>query len=114
MISRMALVSPWQDRLLVLPAFLQRGAGRRGSPVEIDAAGAWLRAGADPDPGGKAWRAAEDLYLKRVEDDLYLRRCYPDFAHLCADGGFFRWAETLYGEATRAIRSAAAAAESEA
>ncbi|MGN6763744.1 MAG: DNA repair protein RecO [Rhizobiaceae bacterium] len=30
--------SPWQDRLLVLPAFLQRGAGRRGSPAEIDAA----------------------------------------------------------------------------
>ncbi|MDN5928047.1 MAG: DNA repair protein RecO [Hyphomicrobiales bacterium] len=29
---------PWQDRLLALPAFLQRGAGRRGSPAEIDAA----------------------------------------------------------------------------
>jgi DNA repair protein RecO (recombination protein O) len=30
--------SPWQDRLLSLPAFLQRGAGRRGSPAEIEAA----------------------------------------------------------------------------
>jgi DNA repair protein RecO (recombination protein O) len=30
--------SPWQDRLLVLPAFLQRGVGRRGSPAEIDQA----------------------------------------------------------------------------
>jgi DNA repair protein RecO (recombination protein O) len=29
---------PWQDRLLALPAFLQRGAARRGSPAEIDAA----------------------------------------------------------------------------
>jgi exodeoxyribonuclease V gamma subunit len=95
-----ALWAAWQEGMRAAP------------PVEIDAAGAWLRAGADPDPGSKAWRAAEDLYLKRVEDDLYLRRCYPDFAHLCADGGFFRWAETLYGEATRAIRSAAAAAES--
>ncbi|MDY0310134.1 MAG: exodeoxyribonuclease V subunit gamma, partial [Castellaniella sp.] len=72
-------------------------------PVEIDAAGAWLRAGADPVPGGAAWRAAEDTYLKRVDDDLYLRRCYPDFSSLCADGGFFHWAETLYGAAARAI-----------
>ena len=68
----------------------------------------------EPPENIEDYAAAEDLYLKRVEDDLYLRRCYPDFAHLCADGGFFRWAETLYGEATRAIRSAAAAAESEA
>jgi DNA repair protein RecO (recombination protein O) len=30
--------SPWQDRLLSLPAFLQRGAGRRGSAAEIEAA----------------------------------------------------------------------------
>ena len=30
--------SPWQDRLLALPAFLQRGAARRGSPAEVDAA----------------------------------------------------------------------------
>jgi DNA repair protein RecO (recombination protein O) len=30
--------SPWQDRLLALPAFLQRGGGRRGSPAEIDVA----------------------------------------------------------------------------
>jgi DNA repair protein RecO (recombination protein O) len=30
--------SPWQDRLLSLPAFLQRGAARRGSPAEIEAA----------------------------------------------------------------------------
>jgi DNA repair protein RecO (recombination protein O) len=30
--------SPWQDRLLALPAFLRRGAGRRGSPAEIEAA----------------------------------------------------------------------------
>ena len=30
--------SPWQDKLLALPAFLQRGSGLRGSPAEIDAA----------------------------------------------------------------------------
>jgi len=30
--------SPWQDKLLALPAFLQRGSGLRGSPAEIVAA----------------------------------------------------------------------------
>jgi len=90
-------------------------AGMRAAlPVEIDAAGAWLRAGADPEPGGKAWRAAEDIYLRRVEDDLYLRRCYPDFDRLCAGGGFFHWAATLYGAAAGAIRPYPAAAEAEA
>jgi DNA repair protein RecO (recombination protein O) len=29
---------PWQDRVLALPTFLQRGVGRRGSPAEIGAA----------------------------------------------------------------------------
>ncbi|MBB6083674.1 exodeoxyribonuclease V subunit gamma [Castellaniella defragrans] len=84
---------------------------RAALPVDIDAAGAWLRAGADPEPGGKAWRAAEETYLKRVADDLYLRRSYPDFDRLCAGGGFFHWAQVLYGEVSRAIRSYPAAAE---
>ncbi|MFV0284079.1 MAG: exodeoxyribonuclease V subunit gamma [Castellaniella sp.] len=72
-------------------------------PVEIDTAGVWLRAGADPDPGSKAWREAENIYTQRVDNDLYLRRCYPDFDRLCADGAFFDWARTLYGTASRAI-----------
>jgi hypothetical protein len=49
-----------------------------------------------------------------VEDDLYLRRCYPDFDRLCAGGGFFHWAATLYGAAAGAIRPYPAAAEAEA
>ena len=88
-----------------------RAGMRAALPVDIDAAGAWLRAGADPEPGGKAWRAAEETYLKRVADDLYLRRSYPDFDRLCAGGGFFHWAQVLYGEVSRAIRSYPAAAE---
>ena len=91
-----------------------RAGMRAAPPVEIDTAGAWLRAGAGTDPGGKAWRAAEDMYRKRVDDDLYLRRCYPDFHSLCADDGFFRWAETLYGAASRAILPYPAADEAEA
>ncbi|MGA0584854.1 MAG: hypothetical protein ACO2ER_13245, partial [Castellaniella sp.] len=87
---------------------------RAAPPVEIDTAGAWLRAGADPDPEGKAWRTAEDMYRKRVDDDLYLRRCYPDFHSLCADDGFFHWAETLYGAASRAILPYPVADEGEA
>lgn len=85
---------------------------RAALPVEIDAAGAWLRAGADPAPGSTARREAEASYTRRVEDDLYLRRCYPDFDSLCADGGFFHWARTLYGEASQAIQPYPAAAES--
>ncbi|MGB3425773.1 MAG: hypothetical protein WBA78_14760, partial [Castellaniella sp.] len=72
-------------------------------PVEIDAAGTWLRAGADPSPDSAAWREAEAGYARKVDEDLYLRRCYPDFGSLCADGGFFHWAETLYGATARAI-----------
>lgn len=30
--------APWQDRMLPLPAFLQRGSGLRASPADIDAA----------------------------------------------------------------------------
>ncbi|WP_368641605.1 exodeoxyribonuclease V subunit gamma [Castellaniella ginsengisoli] len=73
-------------------------------PVEIEAAGAWLRAGADPDPGSKAWREAQAAYARQVQEDLYLQRGYPDFGDVCADGGFFHWAQALYGAAARAIQ----------
>ncbi len=85
------LWAAWQDGL------------RAALPVDIDAAGTWLRAGADPAPDSVAWREAEASYARKVDNDLYLRRCYPDFGRLCQDGGFFHWAETLYGAAAQAI-----------
>ena len=83
-------------------------------PVDIETAGVWLRAGADPGPGSAACREAESTYAGRVADDLYLRRSYPDFGCLISDGGFFRWAETLYGTVSRAICAYPAAAEADA
>jgi len=86
---------------------------RAALPVEIDTAGIWLRAGADPHPDSAASREAEAVYTGRVAEDLYLRRSYPDYVRLCA-GGFFQWAGTLYGAAAQAIRSYPLTGEGEA
>ena len=74
------------------------GRGMRDAlPVDIKAAGAWLRSGADRTPGGGAWQAARDAYDGAAQRDLYLRRCYPDFDSLVRDGRFFDLAIGLYG-----------------
>lgn len=66
-------------------------------PVDVNAAGAWLRSGSDPREDGGAWQAAREAYDRTIERDLYLRRCYPDFAALAENGQFFVLARSLYG-----------------
>ncbi|HET8596311.1 MAG TPA: exodeoxyribonuclease V subunit gamma [Castellaniella sp.] len=78
--------------------------GMQGAlPVDIKAAGAWLRAGADRAPDSGAWRAARDAYEGAAGRDLYLRRCYPDFEDLVRDGRFFDLAAGLYGALAQAL-----------
>ena len=82
----------WQDWLRYGRLGLQAAL-----PVEINAASAWLRSGADPQEDGEAWQAARDAYARTAERDLYLRRCHPDFESLAGDGRFFTLARALYG-----------------
>lgn len=77
----------------------------RPLPVEAAAAGIWLRGGAVREPQHRSVLAAGAHYAERVAMDLYLRRSYPDFESLCAHGGFFDWAERLYGALADAIQS---------
>lgn len=74
-------------------------------PVELRAAGAWLRHGGAGGSQDTALARAAEAYALELEHDLYLRRTYPGFDVLCADGGFVHWAERLYGDLNRAISS---------
>ncbi|WP_323017323.1 exodeoxyribonuclease V subunit gamma [Castellaniella sp.] len=82
----------WQDWWLCW----QRGM-QAALPIDANAAGAWLRSGADPQADSSACQAARDAYAQALERDLYLRRCYPDFDALSQDQRFFALARTLYG-----------------
>lgn len=66
-------------------------------PIDVGAAGAWLRAGADPQADSSACQAAREAYEQAVARDLYLRRAYPDFDTLSQDQQFFALARALYG-----------------
>lgn len=74
-------------------------------PVEVNTASIWLRSGASHDPASEARARAGQTYADEVARDLYLRRSYPDFERLCGDGGFFHWAEALYGAPASALKS---------
>ncbi|WP_322995264.1 hypothetical protein [Castellaniella sp.] len=68
-------------------------------PMEISAAGAWLRSGgrqAD-DLDGRAGQAAQEAYDYAVQNDPYLARSYPDFQALQASRQFYPLAGQLYG-----------------
>ncbi|MFT0532346.1 exodeoxyribonuclease V subunit gamma [Castellaniella hirudinis] len=75
--------------------------GLRGPlPMDIGAAGAWLRSGGRPadapaSPG--AVQAARDAYEKSLQYDPYLARSYPDFQALLADQRFYALADAWYG-----------------
>lgn len=75
-------------------------------PVEAHAAGLWLRTGEPSGPGDEGWMLVRDAYEARLNDDLYLRRCYPDFEALVSGGAFFDWAKTLYGPLSAAVSGA--------
>lgn len=76
-------------------------------PLEINAAGAWLRAGtqsdADLSPDSKAWQAAANAYESSVATDPYLLRHFPDFDALVRGRRFFELAEALYGVLNGAV-----------
>ncbi|MGS1116576.1 exodeoxyribonuclease V subunit gamma [Castellaniella sp. UC4442_H9] len=75
-------------------------------PVEAHAAGVWLRVGQPADPQDDGWAQVRTTYEERMSDDLYLRRCYPDFDSLVAGGAFFDWARTLYGALSATVSGA--------
>jgi exodeoxyribonuclease V gamma subunit len=84
----------------------------RALPVEKHTAGLWLRSGAS-DPLDDAGRASlSRSYDARCQEDLYLRRCYPDFEALLA-GGFFQWVRVLYGDLNAALPESGAARKKE-
>ncbi|MGB6242706.1 MAG: exodeoxyribonuclease V subunit gamma [Castellaniella sp.] len=90
----------WRDWLRYEHLGLQTGL-----PVEIHAAGAWLRSGADPHDDSAAWQVAQEAYAQAVERDLYLRRSHPDFDSLTRDRQFFTLAQALYGALSDSLPS---------